>query len=196
MTAEQLIEQLILAGRAIIAVPPAPVAALGDIEFTPGPLDGGFREASAGGLLLKEVASQMEQIPRLPVFCVADPDVEVGVDPAARVQLAELFGSGARLQMVADANRADIGMSHRFAIQRPQEDHTAVAVMLPAVLTVEHDRYEDGRIGAIAADRTSNLGTGVEQVMRRRDRVLARWASKPIKSLSPRSRKIRFSVCP
>ena len=80
--AEQVVELEVVLGRVVVAVPPEPVAALGDQQLLARPDERGV----VGGR-----PRRIERLPRLgelapgPVVVgVADPDVEVAVDPRAR----------------------------------------------------------------------------------------------------------------
>ena len=173
MPPEQLIEQVILTGVAVVAIPPAPVAPLGDVEFAPRFVQRDFVELAASRLLLEELAGQMQHVPRLPVLRMADPDVEVRIDPATRVQLVQPLGSGSRFQVVTDPHRFHIGMTDRLAVQCSQEDDAAIAIVFPAILAVKDHRHDHRGVALVSPHGTPHLCTRIQHMVSRRDRVLA-----------------------
>src|SRR5579871_6523893 len=89
MLAKQEIKQGILARRMFVAIPPEPVAALGNVDLLPGPAN-----AVRGNMLLLGACSQMfagavQGVPGRVILLMAYPDGEVVVDPAAGKQRSE-----------------------------------------------------------------------------------------------------------
>ena len=81
--AEQVVEQAVKGAGMVVAIPPEPVGALGDVDLVPGAGERG-RIVPAGSLFLdQERASGVEGVPALVVLGMADPDGEVVADPAA-----------------------------------------------------------------------------------------------------------------
>src|SRR5712692_6029731 len=87
--AELVVPDRVHARVVLAAEPPEPVAPLGDQDLPP-PEGGRIRLLGLlERLLLEPRAGVGQELPRDVVFRVADPRVEAGADPAARVQVAE-----------------------------------------------------------------------------------------------------------
>ena len=71
------------------SIPPTPIAALGDEEFLESQLALRFRRA---GVPVIRLARGQQEIPCAVVFVVANPDIEIGVDPGAREDVVERGG--------------------------------------------------------------------------------------------------------
>ena len=67
----------------IVAVPPEPVGALGDVDFVPGFFQSGRFVAQRSLFGRQERSRGVKRVPRLIVFGVADPDREIVADPAS-----------------------------------------------------------------------------------------------------------------
>src|SRR5439155_8224170 len=90
--AEQAIEERVLGGVEGLAEPPEPVGALGGGEVAPRLVERGGRCGPRDGAALmprEQAARAPEQVPGAVLHRIADPDVEVGVDPRAGVQGGE-----------------------------------------------------------------------------------------------------------
>src|SRR5207248_35052 len=95
---------------------------------------------------LPPTARAAEQVPGAVLHRVADPDVEVGVDPRSRMQLREVAARGVRVEEGADRGGDAAGAAARERLEeRAQERLARVAVVLPRVLPVEDDG--DERLG-------------------------------------------------
>ncbi len=138
----------------IVAVPPEPVGALGDIELVPG-----LRQTAGSCLperssLDEERAGGVQRVPAPVIFGMADPDGEVVADPASGEQVVQRIVRGMVAEKLADLDRPDLPVAGGGLVERTEERHPAVRVVFPAVLAVENDRDERRRIMAAGvADR-------------------------------------------
>src|SRR2546423_182151 len=101
VAAEQVIEQRLLGGLERLAEPPEPVGALGRQQVLEGVVEARAGDALSDGTLVA-VARAAEEIPGAVLDRVADPDVEVRVDPAARVQARKLRARGVGGEVATD----------------------------------------------------------------------------------------------
>ena len=140
MAPKQIVELEIVGRRMIVAVPPEPVAALGDEHFFP-------RFGDRGGVgrrrLVQGLPRVCELTPAALIVGMADPDVEVGVDPRSGED-ARQFGRRRRRFRAGFAHRhsPQLGVSGEPAVYGPEERATAPLEVFPRVLTVEDDRDE------------------------------------------------------
>ena len=88
--AEEVVENVDIGGVIFLAVPPEPVAALGDVQEFLDLADLPAVEAAFGGA--EGVPGFLEQLPGPLVVVVADPDVEIAVDPGTAFQFRQLAG--------------------------------------------------------------------------------------------------------
>src|SRR6516162_9677888 len=91
----------------IVAVPPEPVAALGNVNLFPGPSN------TLGEVLLSRPAAQVfprlvQRIPGRVVFFMPDPDGEVVVNPAARRQSRQRIPRRVVYQVFPQLDRANL----------------------------------------------------------------------------------------
>jgi len=91
---------------------------------------------------------------------------------------------------VADGHGLDAGGARAALVQRPQERHAAVWVVLPAVFAIKDDA-DQRRLRAVA-DRLLDVEQVLDEIVRRRG-PLAALIVKPIMSLSAWSRKTMAS---
>src|SRR5262249_44044318 len=109
----------------------------------------GGRVVPAGALLLEqERARGVQLVPAAVVFGMTDPDREVVADPAPGEEPVQGLPRGMLGEELAQANRADARVAHRLLVDRAEERDAAGGVMLPAVLAVEDDRDDRGRVVA------------------------------------------------
>src|SRR4051794_36358963 len=105
MLAEQVVEECVLRAGVVVAVPPKPIASLGDVDFVPGAVERGTRSAECGTVrpfrtprsafraadelraLPQVLASAVQRVPGGVVLLVADPDREIVMDPTAGKQV-------------------------------------------------------------------------------------------------------------
>ena len=170
VAAEQVVELAVVVRVVVVAVPPAPVAAFGDEQF----LARRRQRLGAGGAggVLERAAGARQLAPGAAIVGVADPDVEVGVDPRAGMQAgSRSVGAGAGL---GHRHRAQRRVSLQPAVERAQERPSLAFVVLPGVLAVEHD--EDGGLfpAAVAAIALAGGGDAVDEVVGRRLRIPGR----------------------
>src|SRR5207249_2938016 len=69
----------------------------------------------------------------------ANPDVKVGIDPRARVQLSELVSMGAATQMVLHRDALERWVAAERAEQGAQKRLAVAGISLPRVFAVEDD---------------------------------------------------------
>src|SRR5262249_41643320 len=81
--AEEVVEQGVLGAGVVVAVPPEPVAALGDVDLLPRLAEPVGGDEALLAALAEVLAGAVQGVPGGVVFLVADPDGEVVVDPAA-----------------------------------------------------------------------------------------------------------------
>src|SRR2546430_12460072 len=84
MEAEQMVEQRLVIGVELVAVPPEPVAPFGGIEFVPRLTDRVGRHVAGALPLLQEAPGRPHPLPGVIVLDMAYPDLQIGVDPRAR----------------------------------------------------------------------------------------------------------------
>src|SRR5690606_2716493 len=87
--AEQLVKQAVQRRGMVVAVPPEPVAPLGDVEFFPGTPQAVFLDAAPRVHLLEVLSGLMDGIPGAVVLLMTDPDGEVVGDPASGEELVD-----------------------------------------------------------------------------------------------------------
>src|SRR4051812_3836413 len=81
MPAEQRVEESVLSARMIVAVPPKPIAPLGDIDFLPGALHLLRSDQGMSHFGDEVLAGIVQMVPGGIVFVMPDPDGEVVIDP-------------------------------------------------------------------------------------------------------------------
>ena len=113
MFAKEMVEQAVLGARVIVAVPPEPVGALGDIDFFPGPGDAGPIVPAGALLARQELPGRVQGVPASVIFGMADPDREVVADPASREQPMQRVGRGMRAHELAGLDRRDPVVTRR-----------------------------------------------------------------------------------
>src|SRR5262249_15798688 len=142
---EEVVEQGVLGAGVVVAVPPEPVAALGDVNFLPGLLQPVGGHQPLPGPLPQVLPGPVQGVPGGVVLLLGDPDGEVVPDPATGEQPREGVPGRVLFQEVAALHRADLGALAAALVEGAQEDHAAVGVVLPAVLAVEDDADQGGR---------------------------------------------------
>src|SRR5262245_52166030 len=127
MPPEQIVELEIVRRRVIVAVPPAPVAAFRDQDLLPCARQ--VRGRARG--FLERGPGVRELTPRALVVLMADPDVEISIDPRPRKDVRQLPRcSRARL---GDSDAAELGMCGQASVERSEERTTAACKVLPGV---------------------------------------------------------------
>ena len=140
MPPEQIVELQIVRGRVIVAVPPEPITAFRDQQLLVRLGQRGFIDASRPGRAVERRVSIGQLSPRLLVVRVADPDVEVRVDPGPGEDPRQfLFRSLARLR---HRHGSHLRMTGQATIERPEERPSAALEVFPGVLAVQDDRDE------------------------------------------------------
>ncbi len=136
----------------LAAEPPEPVAPLGDQDLPPseggrirllGPLE---------RLLLEPRPSVGQQLPRDVVFRVANPGVQAGADPAARVQVAEALLGRVIANEVGDRGGDDVGRGFELGVEGVEEVVPVARVELPGVLAVQGDDRQVIPVPLLLAD--------------------------------------------
>src|SRR5918999_5160475 len=120
----------------VITVPPEPIAALGDQDFLTRARESCRRETWRGRL--QRAARLSELTPRAVVVVVADPDVEVAVDPRTgeyRRQAIRSVCAG-----LAHRDGSQVRMRGQTRIERAEEWPALAWVVLPGVLAVQNHR--------------------------------------------------------
>src|SRR5687768_15095513 len=124
----------------VVPVPPEPVAAFSDQELLPGAVHRGRGQVRRR---IVQRAPRVGQLtPRTMVIWVADPDVEITVNPGSREYRWQAFRSPGTC--LAHRHGAQLGMGGQPSVQRAQERTTLSLIVLPGVLAVQDD--EDGRL--------------------------------------------------
>ena len=134
VASEQIVEFEVVLRRMIVAVPPEPVAPLGDQHFLAGA--GGDRGVGASGRIERR-AGCGQLTPGSLIVPVSDPDVEVCVDPGSGKNASQL-GLRAATRL-AHRHGSKLGMARETAVEGAQERAPAAFEVLPGVLTVEDD---------------------------------------------------------
>src|SRR5262245_35376993 len=156
MLALQLVEQIVLRRRMVVAEPPEPVASFGDVQFLPGLRQGVGFHLTVGLSREQELPRLVQKVPGGVVFVVADPDCVIVRYPAAREKSPDAVGGRVVTQVIANAGGANYGMPRRTAIERPQEFDAAVRVILPAVFAVKNDGDECGPSRVVRFDGSAD----------------------------------------
>ena len=166
---EQFIEEDIAVGREVRPIPPEPVAALGGVDLHERGI--ALRGRERRQFALEKTPRDAKQIPAAIFLILADPDVEVTVNPRAGPELGQRIAGRAALEMILDRRAAhEIAAIGKTAIQLAQEGLAAVLESLPCVLTVEDDRDEP----RVAADVLRDVPDVREQMLRGIARVIPR----------------------
>src|SRR5205823_3443797 len=130
----------------VLAIPPEPVRALGDVDLLPGPGHGG-RVVPARALLGdQDRAGTVQGIPAAVVLGMSDPDGEIVADPAPGVEPLQRALRRMLAEEFADADRPDPRVADRPLVDRAEERDAAVRIILPTVLAVEDDRDNGRRV--------------------------------------------------
>src|SRR4051794_22376294 len=116
MFAKEMVKQAVLGACVIVAVPPEPVGALGDIDFFPRPGDAGPIVPADALLARQELAGRVQGVPASVIFGMADPDREVVADPTAREQPMQRIGRRMRAHELAGLDRSDPVIARRALI--------------------------------------------------------------------------------
>ncbi len=123
MFAEEFVELGAVLGVVLRAIPPVPVAAFRNHQLLEGKLAlvGGEPAAFPGSddAIIRFTRLQ-QQVPSLIVFFRADPDIEVGVNPGARMDAREFTGRYAG-QRLADRDRFDVRRLRDAGVKRVEE---------------------------------------------------------------------------
>ena len=143
---EQVVELEIVLGGMVVAVPPEPVAPFRDEHFLAGACDG----AGIGGPGRLERLARIGQLaPGALIVAMADPDVEVRVDPRTREDAGQVgFRAPARL---AHRDGPKLRMGGEPPVQGAQKRSSAPLEMLPGIFAVEDD--ENDRLSPPARGR-------------------------------------------
>src|SRR5262249_54212097 len=149
--AKQIVEQAVERAGVVVAVPPEPVRALGNVDLLPGL--GECRRVMPARALLgeQELARDMQFVPAAVVLGMTDPDGEILADPAPGEEPLQRLPWWMLGEELADADRANPGVAHDLLVHRAEEPDAPVGVILPAVLAVEDDR--DDRCRVVPAGR-------------------------------------------
>ena len=137
---EQAVKLHGVGGGMFISVPPAPVGALGNVDLSPGFRDGLVAQDPAILLLHQEIAGIFHQFPGAVILPGADPDVEIAVFPASRIELKQIGNYRAAGQKSAEGGGLQQGILCNLPEKAAQERPAVIGVVLPAVLPVEDDR--------------------------------------------------------
>src|SRR4051812_9207410 len=140
---EETVEEEVVVGGEIRAVPPEPVAAFRSVDLAKGSASLLSRERAGVHSLLEESASIAEQVPRAVLFLFADPDIEVAPDPGARMQGGDALLRRMMAEVVLDGAGVQLFLL-RFdpAVQFPEESFAAVGERFPRILAIE-DEWDD-----------------------------------------------------
>src|SRR5262249_56131348 len=136
----------------LVAVPPEPITALGNVKFLPSPLDCGLGIADCGltGRIhgpqsavrnsLQEIfAGSVQSIPGRVVFFMANPDSEIMPNPAAREEVGQCVARRMLLKEIANLHGSHPLAANAALVQSAQESHPSTRVMLPAIFAIEND---------------------------------------------------------
>src|SRR5207244_9953523 len=131
-----------------LAEPPAPIAALGDVNLLPGLTDPIGIAVLGAGPLAKVLPGLVQRIPSRVVFLVTNPDGKVVIDPASRKQFGQGVAWRKALQISSHAVWQNVRRAHAALIEGAKKDRSAIGIMFPAILAVENDA-DQGRFGGI-----------------------------------------------
>src|SRR6516164_4893790 len=107
----------------LIAVPPEPIASLGDVDFLPGALDLFRRDTWLLRSLLQVFSSLVQGVPGGVVLLVPDPDGEVVMNPTPREKVWQGIAPRVVFKVFAEFDRADLLVTRAELIKRTQERH-------------------------------------------------------------------------
>ena len=166
MFAIDLVELHGVVGGVFRAIPPVPVAALGDENFLHGLIALGFRHLVRVGRV--GFPGGEEEAPGLVVFLGTEPDVEVGVDPGAGSDVVERCrgetGVGFRH---GDGLHLRIGLD--TSVEGSKKGSPAAFVVFPGIFAVQDDgdhrvftARQDG--GAVFFDPAQEVSCGLLRV--------------------------------
>ena len=194
------------------AEPPEPVAALRDERLA-------ARQRERLGLirlsltLPEKIPCLGQQVPGDVVFLVADPGVEVRVDPGARINPGQRALGGKSPEEFRNGHCFQLGLKRQPAVQRMEERVAVALVRIPAVFAVQgNDRQErrvrltlldgtklvdevagcliGGRILVLEANRVREPGVAKEQMNRR---AVALYAVRRVEQLGLRQLSLRIA---
>src|SRR5262249_54882350 len=97
----------VLGAGVLVAVPPEPVAALGDVDLFPGALDVLESYPALRGTQAQVLAGDVQGVPGSIILLVADPDGKVVVDPAPRKQVWQSIARRILIEKVPQLDWAD-----------------------------------------------------------------------------------------
>ena len=159
--AKEMVEEAVEAAGMVVAIPPEPVGALGDIDFVPGSLEGGCVVAERSFFGCEEGPCGVQRVPGLIVFGVADPDGEVVADPASGEEAWECVVRAGVLQGSEPTFTGRMWAASGDAmVEGAEKRDAAVGVVLPAVFAVQDDGDEGG--GVMAAGVADGVELGHE----------------------------------
>src|SRR6202166_1633428 len=137
MLAVKLVKVAVVCGVMLGAVPPVPVAALGDQKFFICELALFFRRA--GRRLLIEIASVIEIVPSLVILGRPDPNVKVGIDPRARNQRLEMTGSFVTCDRFRNCHSFNPRIILQSVIESSQKLSSGVRIIFPGIFAIENN---------------------------------------------------------
>ncbi len=140
MRAEQGIELFLVRALVVIAVPPEPVARLGDQDFIPRLIETRRRQAAAPDRFLEALAHATKLRPRAILLGVPHPDREVRSDPGSDRDVTQrLLGLGA-LERLPHRHGLDAPLTRQPVVERVEERVAVLGIGFPAVLSVQDHR--------------------------------------------------------
>src|SRR5207245_3583860 len=132
---EQIVELQIVRRRVIVAVPPEPIAAFCDQQFLVRLGQRGWIDTGGPGCAVERRVGIRQLTPGLLVVRVADPDVEVRVDPRPGEDPRQLLSRPrARLR---HRNGPQLRMTGQAPVERPETRPSTALEMLPGVLPAQ-----------------------------------------------------------
>ena len=143
MLAIKGIKLCVIRGAVLGAKPPAPIAPFSGQERFVRLVDGGFRGRTGPALLVRfnspgvDLAGIPEKFPSGDVFAVADPDVEIGVNPRSRKNPRGRGDFSRGRDGLCDGKRTEIGVRFDAAIKLAQKFAAISGVVFPSVFAIE-----------------------------------------------------------
>ena len=166
VAAEERVELRRVLGGEVVAVPPVPVAPLGDEEVTARRFELVPRQLALLFRLRERLARLAEQCPGGVVLRVPDPDAEVRIDPAPGVDARDARARRTLAQLVARKHGADLS-AREAGVERIEERLPGGGIMLPRVLSIERQRDERFGLG---------VGDARDEILGRLARIALRVA--------------------
>src|SRR6266478_5644239 len=168
MLAEQVVEHIVLGARMIVAEPPIPVTALGDINLLPGLANAVGVGVFARSALAEMFPSAVQGVPGRVILLVTNPGGEIVIDPASGKELWQCVAGRIALQISCDTKSVNVLGTRAALVEGAEKSDTPAGIMLPAIFAVENDTHQR-RLGVV--DSLTDATQACDKILRRLRRL-------------------------